>query len=1696
MKVTLSRSGFIKFGKASLSLFAVSALVYLVVQLNLFSIVSATLDTTQTGGENTKTFVNTSIAPDKWTANGTSEWYNFTVTLSSGNATEVVITVPSSAVTTTANFSVSNVTNAPYTNASGTWIVTYPENYSANGLPRMINFSVAPASAFNQSARFDIYATANISDVADSLVNMWNITVRDNETLTYNMTYLNVTADTRSPVFNTTTPGNNSYISGNASQLFQVYVYDLNMNTNNVSLNWKLSTSDPGPANWTTGTKIPCYAQASPLFICNTTIDNLLSFGVDGTSFYFYFQGSDNATNYGNNGTSTVPLTTTIDQSAPTNTSTSREKVASGSKYDTTDAANNFGFEMVWTDATSGVSQVLFESNFTGAGTVKANTTATNSSSTYYVNFSQHNFKQAGSYAYRWYASDSVTPTTDANWAVTSSFTYTIAQADNPATLYLNDTANANVGDLRYPAKVNATGVVTAGEMFLYRNRSGAWTDVSVAENNTNMTLPVGTHAYIANTSGNANYSTNATGATYYATIGKGIVTLNLRLNTTTQANYSIVYPASVNATGNKSATTGSEYNISLYRNGAIVSTSTSANKAEESIQLANGTYNYTVVFNGSVNYTDASVTAERFVLVSKGPTTLALLLNGTAANMTVASGAYVNATVTVNHITEGNTTHNITLYRNGVLYNSSISLTAIENMSAYADVPTTPFTITGSYPEAQNYSVASGTYYVIIESTAPTYADNYTNVTASVWGKYQGMIGVNAAWNDSYNVSRTWLRSNETGTWALTNGSFVEGPENVSNFTINPSSVDVSSGNAVVFGSIYANDTSNNINSTLNYTWTIDGVTPALSSPSPSNQSHVYTNSSYPFRMVVTDYTLNVSNATVRWKKSIAIPWYSGSMTCSGTAPTFTCLKSDVDLSGYGEGDSIYYYFQASDNSSLLGSIGSASNPYVVTLDSSAPMYSNNGTNRTVIGKYDAVKIFSNWTDADTLDTFLVEFTVGGDKWNVTEAKFSSTWSNYSYPGNSTGNWVPGTSIGWRIFANDSVPNWNVTAMVNFTIDNTKPYPRVWDSNVTNASTVFKGAGINVSAEWVDNTKLDKWWIYYNDSDTTGINRSYTSFTAINNSNSSFIINTSNFTVGATFNVSFYANDTSGNENVTELWWFTIDGTKPTLAGGFNIESNFTNASTIGKDAMISVSANWTDNIALSHYWVWYNYTGSVAGTNATAAAFAATNRSNSTAIVNASSVNAGDTFQIKFYANDTSNNTNVTGLLTFTIDSTKPYPRLMASNVTNGSMVFKGAGINVSAEWVDNTKLDKWWVYYNDTGLAVNRSYATFAATNNSNSSFIVNTSNFTVGATFNVSFYANDTSGNENRTELWWFTVDGTAPIITVTFPATNGTYNKSDSSAGKYIWINGTVSDNLQMGMANVSINGTYFNDTPTTAKPYNFTGGNDTAFAYRNMSAIPDGYYVFVINYTDNATNVGNALVNFTVDNTPPSAAYGLTNSSNGTYQSSATQNVQVRVNDVRQTNETTILNYTKWDTDALRWAWTTATMTGTPNTSTVYTGTIDTRCGQYNASGYTLQYYIIGVDNATNTITSTVAGSSSSPLSTITINEYCGNSGNTLGYCSDQALLLSGNFRSITWTKEQLTNCTSLNSDYNISTVLSSINGKYNFVYYKNITASGVSWVAYDPSLAWGLNTLRFANNTNDDYYIYVNASAAVLRIV
>lgn len=88
-----------------------------------------------------------------------------------------------------------------------------------------------------------------------------------------------------------------------------------------------------------------------------------------------------------------------------------------------------FNFQINWTgsDSSYKVSNVLFESNFSG---YLSNITPSNKSNTYFVNFTG---LPANSFVYRWYAVDN-----DSNWNSTEQLTYTINKNSTSIKLYLN----------------------------------------------------------------------------------------------------------------------------------------------------------------------------------------------------------------------------------------------------------------------------------------------------------------------------------------------------------------------------------------------------------------------------------------------------------------------------------------------------------------------------------------------------------------------------------------------------------------------------------------------------------------------------------------------------------------------------------------------------------------------------------------------------------------------------------------------------------------------------------------------------------------------------------------------------------------------------------------------------------------------------------------------------------------------------------------------------------------------------------------------------------------------------------------------------------------------------------------------------------------------------------------------------------
>ena len=190
--------------------------------------------------------------------------------------------------------------------------------------------------------------------------------------------------------------------------------------------------------------------------------------------------------------------------------------------------------------------------------------------------------------------------------SATNSTGYNVIKANNPVTLYLNGTANANQ-TYTYPQAVNATGVAAFGTANLYREGSS----VSNAEE---ILLGNGTYAYKVNaTSGNSNYSDNSTGLTFYALVNKGSTNTVLLLNGTdgdkTYYNSSV---ANFTITLNVSGKT-----VSLDTNISGWSTVSGVTPLQNTTELSTiGRFNITGYFSGDANYSASSAT--HFLRVGK----------------------------------------------------------------------------------------------------------------------------------------------------------------------------------------------------------------------------------------------------------------------------------------------------------------------------------------------------------------------------------------------------------------------------------------------------------------------------------------------------------------------------------------------------------------------------------------------------------------------------------------------------------------------------------------------------------------------------------------------------------------------------------------------------------------------------------------------------------------------------------------------------------------------------------------------------------------------------------------------------------------------------------------------------------------------------------------------------------------------
>ncbi|MBR9682487.1 MAG: hypothetical protein GOV02_02325 [Candidatus Aenigmarchaeota archaeon] len=201
-----------------------------------------------------------------------------------------------------------------------------------------------------------------------------------------------------------------------------------------------------------------------------------------------------------------------------------------------------------------------------------------------------------------------------------------------------------------------------------------------------------------------------------------------------------------------------------------------------------------------------------------------------------------------------------------------------------------------------------------------------------------------------------------------------------------------------------------------------------------------------------------------------------------------------------------------------------------VETNDLTFPTWFNQNQSKDFASSNDQVYVWSNWHDNTALNVSTLSHNASGSWVNVSIQNLSgkSDLSNFSI---STLGFSDGTLVSWRIFANDSSGNDNVTDIMSFTIDADSPditiqsptnstysNPLIWFNATTDQTSDWCGYSLNGNSNvTMNNISTTNW--YYSDSNVTD----------------------------GFYNVTVYCNDTADNMN-SSIEYFSVLTSGPNL--------------------------------------------------------------------------------------------------------------------------------------------------------------------------------------------------------------------------------------------------------------------------------------------------------------------------------------------------------------------------------------------------------------------------------------------------------------------------------------------------------------------------------------------------------------------
>jgi pimeloyl-ACP methyl ester carboxylesterase len=892
--------------------------------------------------------------------------------------------------------------------------------------------------------------------------------------------------------------------------------------------------------------------------------------------------------------------------------------------------------------------------------------------------------------------------------------------------------------------------------------------------------------------------------------------------------------------------------------------TGTAANYSATGNALSEYYYNYGALAAGEyywkswANDTSNNInsTLQFAYAVNKAASSINLLLNGVAGNITAERKSSVNKTATLVTPAAGA----VELYEQGALIASGSS--PLTNISAYNSNGL--FNITSVYPATQNYTTSSISRFITVQDTIPpggvANLANQSQTTSSIYWSW-----TNPA-DDDFNHTEVWLdgvfKANISAPLNYYNAT---GLLPSTNYTIQTKTADN-----------YGNVNGTWVNNTAQTLFAPDTTSPTAIALSPPDNA-VDVDGNITFNCSATD------NANL---KNISLYFMGG-------------LNQTAVVSGA----------SATANFSLLGLANGNYNWYCRAFDTTGNGNITETRNFTV--DIPALPIYTNYTgQGNTTD-----WASAPDITNVcngTAILDQPPTDMIVWPGcvnASAQNFDLNVVLGYNnvtVLTSGLNPTFNSTATITMRNLPWDAPPVIYMNGVlcfepdcSNVSYSNGTAMFNVSHFTSIVTGTNSRLVLWDETDT---GMAYAGFTRYKNEQITFFANytrtsNGNFISGATCNINF--TDTGAitmAENATKslyeynrsfasagVYLFSVICSK----GGSNTLSTTDNTTVTADITFPSWTNNktspaspvtyspagsyqfnmtWTDNIALDTAYFEHNFTGTAA--NYTPTGFVG-NTTNREYYYNYGALPAG-TYYWKSWANDTSNNLNFTDAFSYFVNKTASSINLLLNGNDANITINQHTVANITAYLVSPTA-GYIEIYQNGTLI-------------NSGQSPLTNLTNYTTVGTYNITAIYPATQNYTSSYETHFLTiseVDTQAPNWTnaIAFPASPATYSPTASYQFNTTWTD------------NFAVTTVLFEHNFTgTAANYTATGNAGSVYYY-NYGALPAGTYYWKSWASDAVGNWNvTSMQSYVVNQAASSLSLTITPSNSVTYGTATTAN--------------------------------------------------------------------------------------------------------------------------------------------------------------------------------------------------------------